>query len=112
MKKYFVIILLFCFSCVSPEKPIADLIPKDTMASILIDIHIAESKVSTQSASADSAYLYYEAYKNEIFNKYKIPPKRFEESFQYYMRNVAEMDQIYAIVVDSLGLREGRGKLD
>jgi hypothetical protein len=112
VKKYFLIFLVFCYSCIRPEKPPEDVIPRDTMAAILVDIHIAESKVSVKSIRPDSAHIYYNLHKKEIFNKYKVPEERFEKSFEYYMRNLTEMDQIYAVVVDSLSLREGRGKID
>lgn len=111
MKNSFLIFLLLCGACIKPETPPADVIPKDTMVRILTDIHIAEAKVANMPLPLDSSYLYYGKYKMEIYSKYGIGPERFDRSFDYYVRNLKEMDKIYEVVVDSLSLMEGRGIL-
>lgn len=112
MKKSFLILLVLSTACVKPEEHPADLIPKDSMAQILVNIHISEAKVATRPMHPDSTYLFYEVYKKDVYKKYKISPERFQKSFDYYLRNLDQMDQIYETVVDSLGLMEGRGRLE
>ena len=106
------IVTLFAFSCIKPEEPPPNVIPKDTMTQVLIDIHLAEAKVAVRNLSPDTAQMLYEIHKRKIYQDYKISPERFKESFDFYSRNLNEMDKIYEAVVDSLSLREGTGRLE
>ena len=103
--------ILLCTACIKPETPPEDLISKDTMAYLLMDIHIAEAKVSQRRTPHDSAFMYYQVYKQQLYEKYNIEPQRFQNSFDYYIRNIHEMDKIYEVVIDSLGSLEGRNRI-
>ena len=61
---------------------------------------------------ADTARILFQHYKEEILKKMKVDKENFQKSYEYYMNNVREMDAIYAIVVDSLSLRESTGRLN
>lgn len=110
MKKSFLIFLVLCSACIKPEEPPANVVPKDTMVNILIDIHLTEAKLSIKPLRPDSTYLIYQKNKEKIYNKYRISSARFDTSFSYYSRNPTELNEIYEVVVDSLGLMEERGK--
>jgi hypothetical protein len=112
VKKSFLISLLILSACIKPAEPPVGTIPKDTMTSILVDIHLAEAKVGMRNRPLDSARLYYEVYKDKIYEKYKITPERFDQSMNFYVSNVRQLDEIYGRVVDSLGKRESQKKLD
>jgi hypothetical protein len=113
LKKILPVLFSFIlFSCIKPEEPTADIIPKDSMAQILIDIHLAEAKVAVKNPSPDTGQMMYEYYKRGIYKNYNISPQRFNSSLEFYTRNVTELNQIYEVVVDSLSLREGRRQLD
>jgi hypothetical protein len=115
VKKYFLplfcLLLSACNSDKDQQLPTAGLLPKEKMVSILIDIHIAESKLMQRNISPDSTEIYFKAYKEEIYKKHGVTRKDFEENYKYYMDNIQQMDAIYAIVVDSLSLKESRGQL-
>jgi hypothetical protein len=112
MRKAFFIFLLVAASCIRPEDPPVNLIPKDTMSQLLIDIHLAEAKIALRGINPDTAQLLYEAQKRKIYKTHNITPERFQESFEYYSRNLEEFDKVYQVVVDSLSLREGTGRLE
>jgi hypothetical protein len=105
-------ILAACYSGNEHQLPPPGLLPREKMVSIWIDIHIAESKVMQINQTTDSARALFQYYKSEILKKQKVDKEIFGKSYQYYMDNIKEMDAIYAIVVDSLSLRESRGKLE
>jgi hypothetical protein len=109
---FLILIVLFCASCIKPAEPPVGIIPKDTMSYILTDIHIAEAKLSVKPLMQDSARENYSNTKTSIFKKYHISEGRFNESFDWYTQNIEQLDKIYEVVVDSLSLRETRGKLD
>jgi hypothetical protein len=105
------LLLTACAADNQQEKP-AQLLPKEKMISTLVDIHIAESKVMQRNLPADSAGMLFRNYKMEIFKKAGVSSEAFEKSYQYYLNNTKEMDAIYAIVVDSLSLRESKGNMN
>lgn len=99
-------------SCIKEEPAPQGIIPKDTMVGIMTDIHIAEAKISVRNLQRDSALIYYSALSEEILKKYHISRKRLEESMNYYSRNPKKFYEIEEHVVDSLSLREARGKVE
>jgi hypothetical protein len=94
------------------DKAPDDLLSKEEMVRILVDVHIAEAKVTQKGLVQDSAKKIFTKSKLDILNKYHVKPEVFERSFDYYMKNLKDMDDIYASVVDSLSFLEARGKLD
>jgi hypothetical protein len=109
VKKSFLILLagLFLQACTSPLDPApADLIPEKKMTAILVDIHVAESRVENLGLPHDTASVYFQRLQQEIFKKHKVKPEKFYKSFDYYVMNVSELDKIYEKVVDSLSVKE------
>ena len=124
MNKYtalnnFKIIILVCLtmllSCqsndLSDDVAPADLIPEKKMVDLLIDIHITESALSLKNFNRDSSLSLYAYYKNDIYQKYQITDKQFKESYDYYARHSKVFDHIYEVVIDSLDVKDARGKL-
>jgi len=92
------------------ERP-ADLLDKPTMTSILIDLHLAEAKMSyTGSRKADSIEIIYRNYEYAIFQDHSITDSVYFRSYEYYLDHMAEMEQIYAAVVDSLSVMNSAEK--
>ena len=116
MKKYFLplacFLLVACYTGNEQQEPPAGLLSREKMVSILIDIHIAESKIMQVNMPQDSAQVLFQNYKTEILKETGVDKEVFRKSYEFYMKNIKEMDAIYAIVVDSLSLRESRGQLN
>lgn len=104
--------LTFVFGCKTKELP-KEVLPKVKMAKVLIDIHIAEAKVNhLRMDKVDSGAAVYLALQDSVFKENKISQETYIESFRYYRANPALLDEVYAIVVDSLSLRHKILKLD
>ncbi|QMU65878.1 MAG: DUF4296 domain-containing protein [Flavobacteriaceae bacterium] len=93
MKRLFLIIIIISFfSCTSNtiyKKP-QDLIPRDTIVSLLTDLYIA-------GASRDLKNSYFQAkvdYIPLIYNKYKIDSSRFKRSNFYYTTRLDEYQKL------------------
>ena len=77
------------------------------MASILTDIHVAESRVTRlQLRSLDSSLLIFNKLKADIWKKYKVDTLDYRNSYSYYMMHPKQMSQIYEKVNKKIEIRE------
>lgn len=109
MKKSFLILLAgwLMQACTSPLDPApADLIAEKKMTAILFDIHVAESRVENMGLPHDSALAFFQRQQQQIFEKHQVPAQKFFRSYDYYVKNVSELDKIYEKVIDSLSVKE------
>ena len=95
---------IFLFSCSKKQEPEYKIIPKDTMAMILADIHIADATLShiknIPPGQNDKYYLY-------IFKKYNTNKTVFDSSISYYTTHGKEYEKIYEDVMFRLNKLEG-----
>ncbi len=107
MKKLFLTVLVIVSACSTKSEPPEDLIPEDQMVSILVEVHLLESKVKNLSIKdTDSAKVVYEHYEKLLFADFNITQDQYERSFNYYIDNLDEFKDVYTIVVDTLMQRE------
>lgn len=113
MKKHFLIVLLLAVvACDKTADSNVELLSKREMVDILIDIHILEAKVNRLRLKTDSAKAVYNSLEDDLFEEFNIQKTVYERSYQYYMVNTKEMQEIYNVVVDSLNLRHQRATLE
>jgi hypothetical protein len=99
--------LLAPISCSSEEKPPKSALTQEQMASILTDVHIAESRVTKlQLKSSDSSLLVFEKLKKEIWKKHKVDTLVYRSSYDYYMTHPKQMTEIYEKVNKKIELQE------
>lgn len=96
---------VFLFSCEesAPEKVLS----KDKMVNILKELHLAEAYVNANFTYTDSSRYLYKKFEDSTYKAYGTDAVTFDSSMAYYHRNIKQLDEIYALVVDSLSLREG-----
>ena len=94
-----ILITTSCYQYNKPEKP-KDLISKDQMANILIDIKLLTSANGKNKKILEDNNLHPETY---IYRKYNIDSLRFANSNNYYAYYAEEYDEIYSKIKDSLG---------
>ena len=80
------------------------------MSSILVDIQLAEGKVSSLPISFDSSQVLYSLLEKDIFSKHGVTDSVFIESMEYYLESAEKMDRIYGRVIDSLVVLENKTK--
>ena len=109
-----VVIGLFFWSCSKKEETIPDdVLPKDKMVNVLIDLHLAESKVSERKESVSEKVAIFNAYAEHIYEQHKTDSLQYKASHDYYMKDLTVMKEIYNNVSDSLQtLREEAEKRD
>lgn len=87
-----------CYKYSKPEKP-ENLISKEKMAHILLDLKFIEAVTGRDKKVLDSAKVNPEGY---IYKKYNIDSTQFAQSNAYYAYFMEDYNQIYTNVKDSL----------
>lgn len=93
----------------SDQKP-KDIIPEDKMVRILADIHTAEAIIESNVIYPDTALMTFNQEQEKIFARYNVTQSQFKNTYDYYLKNLKDMDELYEIVVDTLSMRETKAK--
>lgn len=107
-KIVFCLLIVILISCGKGTKKPADVLEQDQMVKVLSEVYIAEQKVANLAFGVDSSQRLFGAMRNLVFEKTGVPDSVFKRSMDYYMEHPKELEQIYAVLVDSLQLREQR----
>jgi hypothetical protein len=103
------LLLALLTSCGMPEevKPPEQLLSKDELVSLLVQLHLLEARVESSRLSPDSARALFQQQKSEILRKNNVSEKDsvLQRSFRFYAVNHKDMDEIYKVVIDSLERR-------
>lgn len=92
------------------KKP-PNLLSKEKMISFLIDLHLAEAKMSyIGTKNADSTEMLFRHYEKYLFEKHQIDDSSYYQSYQYYLVHMDQLDEIYSAVVDSLNVMSSMEK--
>ena len=103
------LVLALLTGCATPEEvpPPAQLLPKEKLVSLLVQLHILEARVEGSRLSSDSARALFQQQKKEILRKNNVSEKDsvLPRSYRFYAVNHKDMDEIYKVVIDSLERR-------
>ena len=117
MRHRIIFLLSACFlgfACERPDeltKPPADLLSKEQMTSLLIDLHLAEAKMSYLDVrSADSIEILYRNYEYAIFEDHGVTDSAYFRSYEYYLDHMEGLEAIYSAVVDSFSVMNSMEK--
>ncbi len=90
---FYITVFIIFFSCESKTKfkEPEDLISREQMIDLLIDLHIgvAAKNVKNKNLERDINYMVF------VFEKYKIDSIRFQKSNIYYMSNIEEYEEMF-----------------
>ncbi|MFN8415033.1 MAG: DUF4296 domain-containing protein [Cytophagaceae bacterium] len=92
------------------EKMPDHIISKDSMISILVDVHMLESGIQTKNYNRDSSIILFEILSKKIWAKHQISEERFRESLLFYSQDAKVLDGLYSIVLDSVNAIATEGK--
>jgi len=94
----FVLLLVSCYGIKKPKKP-KNLIAKDKMVNIIIDMSLFNSAKGVNKRALENKGINLEQF---IYEKHNIDSLQFATSNKYYAYNVEEYEAIYDRVNDSL----------
>nr|WP_281383928.1 DUF4296 domain-containing protein [Hymenobacter citatus] len=86
--------------------PPANLLSKEQMRSILIDLHILEARIESGRLSTDSARALYNEQQRLVLQQHQVSDSTFQQSYRYYAIHDKDLDGIYGEIIDSLAARE------
>ena len=81
-----------------------NIIEKEKMVEILIELHLIEESIDILELNPDTSKALYHIKEQEIFYSYSVTEKQYRESFSYYFFNSNNLDNIYGNIIDSLML--------
>jgi len=112
MKKYLGIFLVFVlFSCTDQigAKPAPDnLIEKEKFVKIIKELSLVESYVQMKYGHVSRFQKTMILSAEAIFKDYKVTPKQFEASMDYYATHQVLMQEIYTEVLEALNQESGK----
>lgn len=104
------IMALAMVSCTSDETVPEGVLPKETMAKVLLKIHLKEAELEVKQIQKDTANVMFDVAEKEIYTAAGTTHEQFKKSYLYYSDNQAQFDEIYTIVLDSLNILEAKQK--
>ena len=109
MKRIFPFIFLLVMACKEKSVPVPEeVIQKDKMKTILIDIHVADAVAETKAQAGMNEKLLTEEYHQQIFKNHQVTQQLFVESMKFYESNPKLLDEMYAGIQDELSKREAK----
>jgi hypothetical protein len=106
MKKFLGLLgILLIFSCtdqIGAKPEPSDLIEKEKFVQIIKDLSLVESHVQLKYGHVSRFQETMIMSGKTIFKKYKVTPKQFEMSMDYYASHQSQMQEIYAEVLELL----------
>jgi Domain of unknown function (DUF4296) len=99
--------MLLTLSCEKANPP-EEILSQGEMVKVLQQLYISEEHVGRLGLKSDSARKVFDRLEVKLFDKLNVKDSVFIRSFNYYMGQPEQWEQIYAMLVDSLNLREQR----
>lgn len=78
------------------------------MAGLLVELHTLEARIDATGLPMDSARAMYVQQQKSLLWRYQVTDSSFQQSYRYYAVHGKDLDEIYGVVIDTLGLREVR----
>jgi hypothetical protein len=93
-------------ACTDENKVPENLLQPAKMAEILENLHLAEAYVNSNFQYSDSSKFVYKRLEDSILKAQGTQLAVFDSSMRFYQKNIKLLDEVYAMTVDSLSLKE------
>jgi len=107
-RKYLIIVVFISLvQCKEEQKP-ASIMNEEEMVNLLVELYLAEAKISLTGIRRDSANKLFLPYEESVIASRGIPDSTLNKSYDYYFQHPDELEHILDAVMDTLNLREQR----
>jgi len=113
-KHNFLIIILLAVlfgACSGEEEVPSDVISKNQMTNMMIQIHLLEAKIGRLGISRDSGKVVYKHFESVLLQDAGLDSLTYFSSYDYYSDHPKLFAQVYAAVTDSLMEMDSKEKL-
>ena len=103
-KKILIFACLLFFSC-SGKKAIVipdNILSKQKMVEVMLDVHLLEASMSLNATSIDKNNPANPTADFDVLKKNKISKKQYNESFDYYTQHPELLNEVYQLVLNDL----------
>jgi hypothetical protein len=100
-----IFIALMTAACKVDKRP-PGVLSREEYTALLIEIYIAEAKLSQLPIDSDSTMRLYLAHEPELLKKFGLTDSTLMLTYEYYSNHPKEFEKVYTAVVDTLSLRE------
>ena len=98
------------FACKKQEAVPENLIDKELMTEILVDIHLLEARIDHLDIPRDSSEMLYKAFEYDLLvNQYQVDTALYYESFKYYTNHLSNFTDVYDEVLKSMEKKQKEG---
>jgi Domain of unknown function (DUF4296) len=104
------VLIVLSFSCQKKKDEAKGILTKTELAAFLIDMYLAEARIDNMPIVKDSAIKLFLPYEEKLLKKYNLADSTLRKTYQYYIDHPKEMEAVYDVVIDTLNLREQRGR--
>lgn len=101
------LVLVVLMACGRDARP-PGILDDRQMTLFLVDIYLAEARMSQFPMRPDSAQKIFQAYERKLAERYGMSDSIVRLSYQYYFEHPKEFDRILEAAIDTLSLREQR----
>lgn len=104
------LVSLILWSCGKDNDIPEGITPKEQLVPLMLDIYLAEVKLSNLKIVRDTAVSIFEIYEGYLFEKHNIEKEKYMNSMSYYYDHTEQLELIYEALLDSLSVRETKLK--
>ena len=92
-------------SCGGQEEIPEDVMSKEQMVAVMIDVQIAQTRVNNLRVKNDSAQKAYDHYQSYLLEEHTVSDSSFYTSLQYYLNRPDDLNDIHEAILDTLNFR-------
>ena len=93
--------------CNQIDKEKSELINKDSLINIIVDMHMSEAVLMEPAIQAKQFVINKPEYFNFVLNKHTVSKEYFQKSLDYYSQNPEEYEKMYEIVIEKITTLQG-----
>lgn len=92
--------------CEKKNQRPADVLDKQQLASVMIDLYLAEARLSNYAIQRDSSLALFLPKERAILTKRNMPDSILKKTYDYYLQHPDDFNEVYDILIDSLTVFE------
>lgn len=106
--KYLAIVVLLALMQCTQEQKQEQVLSEGEMVDLLVELYLAEAKISLTGIRRDSANKLFLPYEESVVTSRGITDSTLNAAYNYYLQRPDQLEKILDAVMDTLNLREQR----